>query len=143
MALFHIDALLASDFSHQIIKIDNIVLDLNMINPTCQKCTTTGQHQTDHGPTSCFSSKVDDSKKETSFNTIMHWRLLIDRWRLWVLRTTMSCQIFSFLSRLLFRYFSDIWKMFVSVYTVHTLQSFFHLILMYSLDTCMHDIVPG
>ena len=50
MALFHIDTLLASDLSHQIIKVDDIVLHLNVINPTHQKCITTGQHQTDHGP---------------------------------------------------------------------------------------------
>ena len=48
MTLFHNDALLASDLSHKIIKVDDIVLHLDVINPTRQKCITTGQHQTDH-----------------------------------------------------------------------------------------------
>ncbi len=37
MTLFHNDALLASDLSHKIIKVDDIVLHLNVINPTRQK----------------------------------------------------------------------------------------------------------
>ena len=54
MALFLIDALLARDLSHQIIKVDDIVLRLNVINATRQKCITTGHHQTDHGLTSYY-----------------------------------------------------------------------------------------
>ncbi len=40
MALYYIDALLASDLSHQIIKVDDAVTHWNVTNPTRQKCIT-------------------------------------------------------------------------------------------------------
>ena len=52
MALFYIDALLASDLSDQIIKVDDIVLHLNVTNTTRQKRITARQQQTNHSPIS-------------------------------------------------------------------------------------------
>ena len=49
MALFYSDALLVSDLSHQIIKVDYFVLHWNVTNPTRQKCITVGQPQTNYG----------------------------------------------------------------------------------------------
>ncbi len=52
MALFHIDAPFTNDLLQQIINVDDVVLQLKVRNPIGEKCITTGQRQTDHGPTS-------------------------------------------------------------------------------------------
>ncbi len=52
MALFHIDAPFTNDILQHIINIDNVR------NPIGGKCITTGQYQTDHGPTSYQRQKL-------------------------------------------------------------------------------------